>query len=178
MAQISAKLGCLLRNFPALKFVVDKIAGLIRNRKPKPGAFGVPAFSKGSDSDGSFGYASGGIDVPGDSGFVSRCQSEREKLIRRRWMETGIRMWNPDVYGTALNIQGQEGVLPIKQGQALPSYDVLTFKLIGSRIVCEAVVVDPPSRRDVSLPNAELCASEPYSSLSMMVKAIEYRGTR
>jgi hypothetical protein len=59
-------------------------------------------------------------------------------------------MWNPDVYGTALNIQGQEGVLPIKQGQALPSYDVLTFKLIGSRIVCEDVVVDPPTRRHVA----------------------------
>ena len=86
-------------------------------------------------------------------------------------METGIRMWNPDVYGTALNIQGQEGVLPMQEGQAPPSYHVLTFKLIGSCIVCEAVVVDPPSRGDVSLPNAELCASEPYSSLSMMVKA-------
>jgi len=161
MAQISAKIGCLLRNFSALQFVVDKIAGLIRNRKPKLSAFGVPAFSKGSDSDGGFGNAIGGIDVPGDSGLVSRSQSEREQLIRRRWLETGIRIWNPDVYGTALNIQGQEGVLPIKQGQALPSYDVLTFELIGSRIVCEAVVVNPPSRHDISLPNAELCASSP-----------------
>jgi hypothetical protein len=139
MAQFSAKLGRLLRNFPALQFVVAKIAGLIRKHQAKqPGASGARAF-KGFKSGGSFANAIGGIDVS---------QSEREKLIRRRWLETGIRMWNPDVYGTALNIQGHEGVLPMKQGQALPSYDELTFKLIGSRIVCEGVVVDPPSQHD------------------------------
>jgi hypothetical protein len=26
-------------------------------------------------------------------------QSDREKLIRRRWQETGIKMWNPNVHG-------------------------------------------------------------------------------
>jgi hypothetical protein len=141
MARFSAKLGRLLRNFPALQFVVAKFAGLIRKHQVKakqPGASGARAF-KGFKCDGPFANAIGGIDVS---------QSEREKLIRRRWLETGIRMWNPEVYGPALNIQGHEGVLPIKLGQALPSYDELKFKLIGSRIVCEGVVVDPPSRHD------------------------------
>ena len=83
----------------------------------------------------------------------SNVQSEREELIRRRWRETGIKMWNPDVHGigkAALKIQGREGVLPIKPGQALPGYDELEFKLLGSRIICEDVVVDPPTRRHVA----------------------------
>jgi hypothetical protein len=77
-------------------------------------------------------------------------RSEREKLIRRRWKETGIKMWNPGVSGggrAALKIQGRVGVLPVKPGQSLPRYDTLEFKLIEGRIVCEGVVVDPPKRR-------------------------------
>jgi hypothetical protein len=84
--------------------------------------------------------------------------SEREKLIRRRWTETGIMMWNPDVHGAghaALNIQGRVELLPPQPGTTLPRYDQLEFKLLRSevdgqavsRIVCEGVVVDPPTRR-------------------------------
>ena len=84
--------------------------------------------------------------------------SEREKLIRRRWAETGIKMWNPDVHGTgraALNIQGGLGLLPPKPGETAPQYDKLEFKLIRSgadghaveQIMCERVVLDPPKRR-------------------------------
>jgi hypothetical protein len=85
-------------------------------------------------------------------------QSEREKLIRRRWSETGIKMWNPDVNGAghaALNIQGRAELLPPKPGETLPGYDTLEFKMVRScvngqemnRIVCEGVVVAPPNRR-------------------------------
>jgi hypothetical protein len=85
-------------------------------------------------------------------------QSEREKLIRRRWLETGIKMWNPDVHGAgyaALNIQGRAELLPPKPGETLPGYDTLEFKMVRSyvngqavnRIVCEGVVVDPPKHR-------------------------------
>jgi hypothetical protein len=85
-------------------------------------------------------------------------QSEREKLIRRRWAETGIKMWNPEVHGAgraALNIQGGLGLLPPKPGETAPQYDKLEFKLIRSdadgqaveQILCERVVVDPPKRR-------------------------------
>jgi hypothetical protein len=84
--------------------------------------------------------------------------SAREKLIRRRWAETGIKMWNPDVHGTgraALNIQGGLGLLPPKPGETAPQYDKLEFKLIRSgadghaveQIMCERVVLDPPKRR-------------------------------
>jgi hypothetical protein len=75
-------------------------------------------------------------------------RSERENLIRRRWQETGIKMWNPDGAGhAALNIQGRAGLLPVKPGERLPGYDTLAFKLIDGQIVCEDVVVDPPKRR-------------------------------
>jgi len=85
-------------------------------------------------------------------------QSDREKLIRRRWLETGIKLWNPDHHGAglaALNIQGQAELLPPKPGETLPGYDTLEFKTVQSyvngeavnQIVCEGVVVDPPKRR-------------------------------
>jgi hypothetical protein len=85
-------------------------------------------------------------------------QSERETLIRRRWAETGIKMWNPEVHGSgraALNIQGGLGLLPPKPGETAPQYDKLEFKLIRSdaggeavgQIMCERVVLDPPQRR-------------------------------
>jgi hypothetical protein len=75
-------------------------------------------------------------------------QSEREKLIRRRWTETGIKMWNPDVHGAghaALKIQGRTGLLPPKSRETLPGYDTLEFKMVRScvngqtanLIVCE-----------------------------------------
>jgi len=85
-------------------------------------------------------------------------QPDREELIRRRWLETGIKMWNPDHHGAglaALNIQGRAELLTPKPGETLPGYDTLEFKTVQSyvngavinQIVCEGVVVDPPKRR-------------------------------
>jgi hypothetical protein len=77
-------------------------------------------------------------------------RSERERLIRRRWSETGIKMWNPDIHGAgraALNIQGRVGVLPARPGERLPAYDKLEFRWLGGQIRCEGVGVDPPARR-------------------------------
>ena len=78
-------------------------------------------------------------------------QSEREKLIRRRWAETGIKLWNPDTHGRGLaplNIQGRHEMMPVKMGQTLPAYDNLEFKIVNGEIVCEGVVVDPPKPRE------------------------------
>jgi hypothetical protein len=78
-------------------------------------------------------------------------QSEREKLIRRRWAETGIKLWNPDTHGTGLaplNIQGRHEMTPVRMGQPLPAYDNLEFKIMNGQIVCEGVVVDPPKPRE------------------------------
>ena len=69
-------------------------------------------------------------------------QPNREKLIRRRWLETGIKMWNPDHHGAghaALNIQGQAELLPPKPGETLPGYDTLEFKIVRSYVNGEAV---------------------------------------
>jgi hypothetical protein len=85
-------------------------------------------------------------------------QPDREKLIRRRWLETGIKMWNPDHHGAglaSLNIQGRAELLTPKPGEMLPGYDTLEFKTVQScvngqvvnQIVCEGVVVDPPKLR-------------------------------
>jgi hypothetical protein len=75
---------------------------------------------------------------------------ERAKLIRRRWTETGIKLWNPDTHGRGLaplNIQGRVEIIPAKPGQPLPAYDNLEFKIVNGDIVCEGIVVDPPKRR-------------------------------
>lgn len=71
--------------------------------------------------------------------------ADRAALIRQRWAETGIRMWNPRLHGTgdaALNIQGRIGLLPPEPGETMPRYDKLEFKMLGGQIVCEGVIVE------------------------------------
>lgn len=73
--------------------------------------------------------------------------ADRAALIRQRWTETGIRMWNPRLHGTGdatLNIQGRIGLLPPEPGETLPRYDKLEFKMLGGQIVCEGVIVEAP----------------------------------
>ncbi|WP_312016626.1 hypothetical protein [Bradyrhizobium sp. BR 10261] len=73
--------------------------------------------------------------------------ADRAALIRQRWAETGIRMWNPRLHGTGdatLNIQGRIGLLPPEPGGTMPRYDKLEFKMLGGQIVCEGVVVEAP----------------------------------
>lgn len=72
---------------------------------------------------------------------------DRAALIRQRWAETGIRMWNPRLHGTgdaALNIQGRIGLLPPEPGETMPRYDKLEFKMLGGQIACEGVIVEAP----------------------------------
>jgi len=148
------KLAVLLRNIPAVQFVFAKFAALLRSEvsaEPLLSKFlGDAAGVTNNTVDRHLDILKSTRDVviaapkPSD-------QSEREKLIRRRWRETGIKMWNPDVHGAghvALNIQGRVELLPPKPGETLPRYDKLEFKLIEGRIVCEGVVVDPPNRQE------------------------------
>ncbi|PJG54325.1 hypothetical protein CVM73_16080 [Bradyrhizobium forestalis] len=72
---------------------------------------------------------------------------DRAALIRQRWAESGIRMWNPRLHGTgeaALNIQGSVGLLPPAPGETMPRYDKLEFKMLGGQIVCEGIIVEAP----------------------------------
>ncbi|GGI18691.1 hypothetical protein GCM10010987_00570 [Bradyrhizobium guangdongense] len=74
--------------------------------------------------------------------------ADRATLIRQRWSETGIRMWNPRLHGTGeatLNIQGRIELLPPEPGETMPRYDKLEFKLLGGQIVCEGVIVEAPA---------------------------------
>ncbi|TPQ34839.1 hypothetical protein C2U70_15930 [Bradyrhizobium guangdongense] len=73
--------------------------------------------------------------------------SEREELIRRRWKETGVRMWNARTHGAGqavLCIQGSVKLLPPKPGETMPQYDRLEFQLVDGRIVCEGFELDAP----------------------------------
>lgn len=74
--------------------------------------------------------------------------ADRTALIRQRWAESGIRMWNPRLHGTGeatLNIQGSVGLLPPAPGETMPRYDKLEFKMLGGQIVCEGVIVEAPA---------------------------------
>jgi hypothetical protein len=76
---------------------------------------------------------------------------DRATLIRRRWAETGIRMWNPRLHGTGeatLNIQGSVELLPPAPGETMPRYDKLEFRMLGGQIVCEGVIVEAPALAD------------------------------
>lgn len=73
---------------------------------------------------------------------------DRAALIRQRWTETGIRMWNPRLHGTGdatLNIQGRIELLPPEPGETMPRYDKLEFKMLGGQIICEGVIVEAPA---------------------------------
>lgn len=73
--------------------------------------------------------------------------ADRVTLIRQRWAETGIRMWNPRLHGAGdatLNIQGRIELLPPEPGETMPRYDKLEFKLLSGQIVCEGVIVEAP----------------------------------
>ncbi|QPF93635.1 hypothetical protein [Bradyrhizobium commune] len=73
---------------------------------------------------------------------------DRATLIRQRWAETGIRMWNPRLHGAGdatLNIQGRVELLPPAPGETLPRYDKLEFRMLGGQIVCEGVIVEAPA---------------------------------
>lgn len=73
---------------------------------------------------------------------------DRATLIRQRWAETGIRMWNPRLHGAGdatLNIQGRVELLPPAPGETMPRYDKLEFKMLGGQIICEGVIVEAPT---------------------------------
>jgi hypothetical protein len=163
------KLAVMLRNIPAVRLVFAIFAALLRSNKGR----GEPPTSDFLDK--ASGVTGNGVDQhaavlePSSSHEIAapeteiaapetNDQSEREKLIRRRWSETGVKMWSSDFHGAghaALNIQGRSELLLRKPGETLPRYDTLEFKVARSNvngqavdlIVCEGIVVDPPKRQ-------------------------------
>ena len=146
---VLTKLAAMLRNVPVVQFVFAKFAAPLRNKESGEvsGVIRSTVDQHAAVLQPSSDHA---IAVP-----ETNDQSEREKLIRRRWTETGVKMWNPDVHGAghaALKIQGRTELLPPKSGETLPGYDTLEFKMVrfgqtANLIVCESVVVDPPKHR-------------------------------
>ena len=151
---VFTKLAVMLRNFPAVEFVIAKFTALLLHdissvealiRKFLENTRGITKTSADQPviiwkSTGDIGIAAA---KPNDD------PSERERLIRRRWAETGVRLWNPNLHGAGLavlGIQGRVELLAPNPGEMLPRDDRMEFKLIEGRICCEAVVVDPPKR--------------------------------
>ena len=158
---VFAKLVVVLRNIPAMQFVLGKLAALLRKDKTRTDQLNTRFVDETPDITKSPGQQFAVIEPSAGSAIAAppaNDQSERENLIRRRWAETGIKMWNPDFHGAGyavLNIQGRSELLPPKPGKTLPRYDTLEFKVARSNvngqavdlIVCEGVVVDPPKRQ-------------------------------
>jgi hypothetical protein len=176
---VLSKLADVLRQFPAVQSMFARIAALWRGNKrpaePRAGdvAVGPPAVSERAVervavvpeppavSENPVERVAVVVEQPGAADVAkpeTDPKSPRQDLIRRRWAETGIKMWNPEVHGAgkaALSIQGGAALLPPKEGETLPRYDRLEFRMVRSdvegqaadQIVCEGVVVDPPKRR-------------------------------
>ena len=151
------KLAAMLRIVPAMQFVLDKLAALLRGKGSDEHEF----LDEASCITRSAVVQRAAVLQPSSEHAIAVLKTNepaREQLIHRRWQETGIKMWNPDHHGAghaALNIQGQAELLPPKPGETLPEYDTLEFKIARScvngqevdHIVCEGVVVEPPKRR-------------------------------
>ena len=171
---INVALGCLkiawsflnlattLRIVRAVHFVFDKLAALLRSKERDEMSAGEFLGEASCITRSPIVQQAAVLPPSSDQAIAvpkTNDQPDREKLIRRRWLETGIKMWTPDHHGaghTALNIQGRAELLPPKPGETLPEYDTLEFKIVLSyvngeavnHIVCEGVVVDPPKRPD------------------------------
>ena len=152
------KLAAMLRIVPAMQFVLDKLAALLRG-KGNDKLLADDFLDEASCITGSAVAQHAAVLSSERAIAVPKTdEPDREQLIRRRWLETGIKMWNSDHHGAgqaALNIQGRAELLPPKPGETLPGYDALEFKFVRScingqevdHIVCEGVVVEPPKRR-------------------------------
>jgi hypothetical protein len=149
---VLTKLAAMLRKFPAVQFVIAKFTALQLNDRS---SVEVPIRKFFDDTRGTISVDQPVIiwKSPGDIAIAAPKPnddpSERERLIRRRWAETGVRLWNPNFHGAglaALGIQGRAELLAPNPGELLPRYDRLEFELIEGRIFCEGVAVDPPKR--------------------------------
>src|SRR3984893_16832750 len=133
------KLADILRHFPRVQLIFTKVAALLRGNRARgePLISDFPGEAPGVTRN-TVEQHTAVLKPPSDHAIAepeTNDKPEREKLIRRRWAETGIKMWNPDVHGAghaALKIQGRTELLPPKSGETLPGYDTLEFKMVRS----------------------------------------------
>src|SRR6476469_1337992 len=100
---VFTRLAVRLRMIPAVAFLFARFAALLRGNSGR----GEPLTSEfsGEAPDATSDMVDQDAAVSKPSGIQAipepeiNDRSEREKLIRRRWTETGIMMWNPDVHG-------------------------------------------------------------------------------
>jgi hypothetical protein len=161
MTTLSAKLGLLLRKVAATALgVAARFAA--RARMPQAAAempistaaTGISqtaiSAANGKSAPDELPACANSLDRSEPLSIQSSAPAERAKLIRRRWNETGIKMWSSDLHGSGkatLKIQGQAELLPVAPGERSRAYDKLEFSLVDGRVVCEGVIIDPPRGR-------------------------------
>jgi hypothetical protein len=134
---VLARLASLLRNIAAVNSAIIRVFAFLRRDSAAAGspAGDLRASAATSSSDVALAAAQ------------SNPKLEREQLIRRRWAETGIKMWNARLHAAgqaSLNIQGSVELLPPAPGETVRRYDKLEYALVDGLIMCEGVAVDPP----------------------------------
>jgi hypothetical protein len=82
-----------------------------------------------------------------------------EQFVRRRWNESGIKIWNPDFHGfgrSPLRIPGHSRKSDDQSCDEPILPEVLEFRMVRAwwgnqpidSIVCEGVIVEPPRNRE------------------------------
>ena len=134
------KLTAMLRIVRAVQLVFDKLAALLRSKERDEMLAGEFLGDASCVTRSAVDQHAAVLQPSSDHAIAvpeTNDQPDREKLIRRRWLETGIKMWNPDHHGAghaALNIQGRAELLPPKPGETVPGYDTLEFKIVQSNV--------------------------------------------
>jgi hypothetical protein len=111
------KLAIMLGNIPAVQFLFAKFAAQLRSDTRSAESLLSKFLGEGPGFTGNADRQAAVLELPVRYAVAapqSNDQYEREELIRRRWTETGIKMWNPHVHGAglaALNIQGRTELL-------------------------------------------------------------------
>jgi len=130
------KLAAMLRVVPAMQFVLDKLAALLRG-KGSDELLADEFLDEASCITRSAVVQRAAVLQPSSEHAIAVTKTNepaREQLIHRRWLETGIKMWNPDHHGAghaALNIQGQASCCHRSPARRCPNMTRSNSKLLG-----------------------------------------------
>ena len=127
------KLAAMLRIVRAMQFVLDKLAALLRGKRSDE-LLADEFLDEASCLTRSAVVQRAPVLQPSSEAAPKTNEPAREQLIHRRWLETGIKMWNPDHHGAghaALNIQGQASCCHRSPVRRCPNMTRSNSKLLG-----------------------------------------------
>ena len=97
---VLTKLAAMLRIVPAAQLVFAKFAALLRSKESGELLAGELLGEASGVTRSTVDQHAAVLQPSSDHAIAvpeTNDQPDREKLIRRRWLETGIKMWNPDM---------------------------------------------------------------------------------